>query len=359
MSRGLFFQVFWGLGRAHCFSFLKVTVFLIRPQHLSFRNTKYSFLWLAVHFLLRWQKQDLGPLDAVTEFQCGKINLSFEVKKISVWAGRERQGGWEPERGLHFVSVGRKSRLDSEGGIRWGSQTDPLCPCVLGWKWVWGAFRESLGFCRHQTRTLCGISVYRDSFNWESCAPPGGWVWWEGCWLSMQKQPGSLSVYETGRNKPRYLCVIRYAEFLPGNTGVWFPWVQTTYAHLECPTGDCALSSRKTAVLSLCPSTGHQRATWVSCYKPVDILLGGNEVADGVCTLTASVMCLARCSRQTWLSCTHTRQIPAPTPQWWDLSSPSLTCHLKTRVVHSWSATHVLNLVFSKRKVFFLVAQTI
>ena len=52
----------------------------------------------------------------------------------------------------------------------------------------------------------------------------------------------------------------------------------------------------------------------MSHYKPVDILLGGNEVADGVCTLTVSVICLSRCSRQTWLSCTHTRQIPAPTP---------------------------------------------
>lgn len=56
-----FFKCVDSRARTHCFSSLKVTVFLIHPQHLSFSDTKYSILRLAVHFLLRWQKQDLGP----------------------------------------------------------------------------------------------------------------------------------------------------------------------------------------------------------------------------------------------------------------------------------------------------------
>lgn len=108
-QRIFFFSSFlWTPGHAHCFSFLKVTVFLILPQHLSFPDTKYSILRLAAHLLLRWQKQDLGPSDALTELTCGKINLSFEVKKIDVSAGRERQGGWEPECGFHVCLSGQK-----------------------------------------------------------------------------------------------------------------------------------------------------------------------------------------------------------------------------------------------------------
>ena len=65
-----FFQVLWTPGHAHFFSFLKVTLyFSFSPgtSHFPMPNT-HTVLRLAVDLLLRWQKQDLGASDALTEF---------------------------------------------------------------------------------------------------------------------------------------------------------------------------------------------------------------------------------------------------------------------------------------------------
>ena len=59
-------------------------------------------------FAAQMAEMGLGALGCTNRSTCGKINLSFEVKKIDVSAGRERQGGWEPECGFHVCLSGQK-----------------------------------------------------------------------------------------------------------------------------------------------------------------------------------------------------------------------------------------------------------
>ena len=59
-------------------------------------------------FAAQMAETGLGALGCTNRSTCGKINLSFEVKKIDVSAGRERQGGWEPECGFHVCLSGQK-----------------------------------------------------------------------------------------------------------------------------------------------------------------------------------------------------------------------------------------------------------
>lgn len=70
MAAVFFSSLLWTPGHAQFFSFLKVTLhFSFSPgtSHFLTPNT-HTVLRLAVDLLLRWQKQDLGASDALTEF---------------------------------------------------------------------------------------------------------------------------------------------------------------------------------------------------------------------------------------------------------------------------------------------------
>ena len=84
---------------------------------------------------------------------------------------------------LSCLSVRAESRGWTVKGASGGAVvTDgPLVPVHSRVEMSLRGFQRVFRFCRHQTRTLRGISVYRDSVYCESvnesAVPPGGWVW--------------------------------------------------------------------------------------------------------------------------------------------------------------------------------------
>lgn len=86
-----FFQVFFfffqvcGLQGAHTlFLFFKGDCVSHSPPAPLILRHQIQHSSTCSTFSAQMAETGLGPSDAVTEFQCGKINLSFEVKQISV-----------------------------------------------------------------------------------------------------------------------------------------------------------------------------------------------------------------------------------------------------------------------------------